>query len=35
MEIPGLGPIKVEGKVISVNQIKIMPDAETAESLGF
>jgi len=35
MEIPGLGPIKVEGKVISVNQIKLMPNAEAAEALGF
>lgn len=35
MEIPGLGPIKVEGKVISVNQIKLMPTAEAAEALGF
>ncbi|MGQ9622468.1 MAG: substrate-binding domain-containing protein [Candidatus Caldatribacteriaceae bacterium] len=35
MEIPGLGPIKVEGKVISVNQIKVMPTAEAAEALGF
>ncbi|MDK2897132.1 MAG: simple sugar transport system substrate-binding protein [Candidatus Atribacteria bacterium] len=35
MEIPGLGPISIDGKVISVNQIKLMRTAEEAEALGF
>ncbi|MDI3542953.1 MAG: simple sugar transport system substrate-binding protein, partial [Candidatus Atribacteria bacterium] len=35
MEIPGLGPISINGKVISVNQVKVMRTAEEAESLGF
>jgi len=33
--IPGLGPISVEGKVISVNAIKLMRSAEDALRLGF
>ena len=35
MEIPGMGPISIDGKVISVNQIKVMRTAEEAEALGF
>jgi simple sugar transport system substrate-binding protein len=35
MEIPGLGEIKVQDKVISVNAIKEMPTAEAARDLGF
>ncbi len=35
LKIPGLGPVKVEGKVIFVNQIKLMRTAEDAEALGF
>jgi len=35
MVIPGLGPINIKGKVITVNQIKLMRTAEDAEKLGF
>lgn len=35
MEIPGLGPISIKGKVIYVNQIKLMRTPEDAEALGF
>ena len=35
MEIPGLGPINIKGKVIYVNQIKLMRTPEDAEALGF
>ena len=35
MKIPGLGPINIRGKVISVNQIKLMRNAEEAAKLGF
>jgi len=35
MEIPGLGPINISGKVISVNQIKLMRSAKEAAALGF
>jgi len=35
MVIPGLGPISVDGKVISVNAIKLMRSAEDAQRLGF
>ena len=35
MEIPGLGPINIKGKIIYVNQIKLMRTPEDAEALGF
>ncbi len=35
LEIPNLGPINVEGKVISVNRIKLMRTATDARKLGF
>jgi len=35
LEIPNLGPIKVDGKVISVNRIKLMRTATDAKKLGF
>uniref|UniRef100_A0A7C4RYI0 Autoinducer 2 ABC transporter substrate-binding protein n=1 Tax=Fervidobacterium pennivorans TaxID=93466 RepID=A0A7C4RYI0_FERPE len=35
MEIPRLGKIQIKGKVIYVNQIKLMRTAEEAEALGF
>ncbi len=35
VEIPSLGPIKVDGKVISVDRILMMPDAKTAKGFGF
>ncbi|MBS3788370.1 MAG: substrate-binding domain-containing protein [Candidatus Bipolaricaulota bacterium] len=35
MEIPGLGEITVEDKVISVNQMVFMEEAEEAEEAGF
>jgi len=35
MEIPRMGPISINGKVISVNQIKMMWTADDAASLGF
>ena len=35
MKIPGLGPINIKGKVIYVNQIKLMRTPEDAEALGF
>ena len=35
MEIPELGPISIKGKVIYVNQIKLMRTPEDAEALGF
>jgi len=35
LEIPNLGPIKVDGKVISVNRIKLMRTATDARKLGF
>jgi simple sugar transport system substrate-binding protein len=34
-EIPGLGPISIDDKVISVNAIREMPTAEAARELGF
>jgi hypothetical protein len=35
MEVPGLGPIDIRGKIIFVNRIKLMRTAEEAEALGF
>ncbi|MGQ9615463.1 MAG: substrate-binding domain-containing protein [Spirochaetota bacterium] len=35
MNIPGMGPISIQGKVISVNAIKLMRTAEEAAALGF
>ncbi|MGB9856531.1 MAG: substrate-binding domain-containing protein [Dictyoglomaceae bacterium] len=35
LEIPHLGPIKIDGKVISVNRIKLMRTAADAKKLGF
>lgn len=35
MEIPRLGKIQIKGKVIYVNQIKLMRTAQEAEALGF
>ncbi len=35
MEVPGLGPITINGKVITFNQIKLMRNAEDAKALGF
>lgn len=35
IEVPGLGPISIDGKVVSVNAIKLMRSAEDAMKLGF
>jgi simple sugar transport system substrate-binding protein len=35
LEIPNLGPIKIDGKVISVNRIKLMRTVVDAKKLGF
>lgn len=35
LQVPGMGAIAIEGKVISVNAIKLMRTPEDAENLGF
>ncbi len=35
LQVPGMGAIAIEGKIISVNATKLMRTAEDAEALGF